>query len=431
MPDFCFVHAADLHLGSPFAGVRASSPQTASALASATVQALDNIVKLCIARKAAFLVLAGDVFDSEATGIGAQYHLFQALSSLASSGIPSFVAWGNHDPLSAWRAKFNWPSEVHFFSSEVESYPVQLNGRRIATVSGISYERAEVTENLMRRFEPRSSQEFSVGVLHCNVGGATEHANYSPCTVEDLAASPFDYWALGHVHEHRIIRPPGQPDRVAVYPGCAQGRNPRETGAKGCCVVSVSSGKLSDVEFVPVDTVRWMQLQVDVGGMEGLDEFIAYASRRCADFMKYASAPSAGLALRITAVGRGSVHSLVARRGVAEVEESVRSALEQEAQAMGGVWWWLECIEDRTRAEVDRDSLRSCASLVSDLIAAADELHDDDAALENMMNSIMPDMVNSQARAIISDMTSDDLRELVHEAEAMALDLLLGEGRSS
>src|SRR5579871_5781784 len=70
--DFCFVHAADLHLDTPFEGVRASAPDVADALADASLAAFDSIVALAISRRAAFLVVSGDVYDGPERGVRAQ-----------------------------------------------------------------------------------------------------------------------------------------------------------------------------------------------------------------------------------------------------------------------------------------------------------------------------------------------------------------------
>jgi DNA repair exonuclease SbcCD nuclease subunit len=43
----------------------------------------------------------------------------------------------------------------------------------------------------------------------------TGHDAYAPCELTDLTNAGFDYWALGHVHERRVLsRTPW-----IVYPG--------------------------------------------------------------------------------------------------------------------------------------------------------------------------------------------------------------------
>src|SRR5262249_12818767 len=123
-----------------------------------------------------------------------------------------------------------------------------------------------VEENLSLRFS-RKGPEFTVGLLHANVGGNGAHASYAPASWDDLARAELDYWALGHVHafaERRLAN-----GGTAVYSGNRQGRHARETGPKGCVVVDVEEGRLRH-EFVPVDSVRWHEVRVDASGRTDL-----------------------------------------------------------------------------------------------------------------------------------------------------------------
>jgi len=46
-------------------------------------------------------------------------------------------------------------------------------GKEIARVTGVSYARERVTENLAASMKPDSDSPYSVGLLHANVGGQT------------------------------------------------------------------------------------------------------------------------------------------------------------------------------------------------------------------------------------------------------------------
>ena len=60
-----FIHAADLHLDSPFTGIRAAAPENvATTLYSATFDSYQNIVDLCITEGVDALLVAGDIYDS-------------------------------------------------------------------------------------------------------------------------------------------------------------------------------------------------------------------------------------------------------------------------------------------------------------------------------------------------------------------------------
>ena len=59
-----FVHAADLHLDSPFRGIRAAAPDNvARALYSATFDSYRNIIDLCMRERVAALLVGSDIYD--------------------------------------------------------------------------------------------------------------------------------------------------------------------------------------------------------------------------------------------------------------------------------------------------------------------------------------------------------------------------------
>ena len=75
-----FVHAADLHLDSPFSGLRAVAPdEVSSALRSATFDVYDNIVDLCIEERVDALLVAGDVYDGADRSLRAQLKFVDGL----------------------------------------------------------------------------------------------------------------------------------------------------------------------------------------------------------------------------------------------------------------------------------------------------------------------------------------------------------------
>ena len=59
-----FIHAADLHIGAPFRGLRALSPRWADRLMDAIPQAWDRVVDAAVRNDVDFVVIAGDIFDT-------------------------------------------------------------------------------------------------------------------------------------------------------------------------------------------------------------------------------------------------------------------------------------------------------------------------------------------------------------------------------
>ena len=111
-----------------------------------------------------------------------------------------------------------------------------------------------------------------------NVGGNPDHDDYAPCSIEDLVSRNMDYWALGHVHAHQVLHPN---DPAIVYSGNTQARHKNETGIKGCCLVTLSPNASPEIQFVAVDSVRFVCDTLDVSSVQTLDDVIESVQSRC------------------------------------------------------------------------------------------------------------------------------------------------------
>ncbi|KUK98727.1 MAG: Metallophosphoesterase [Methanoculleus marisnigri] len=233
-----FVHTADLHLGSPLAVMAGSGEQVASQLARATFKGFENIVDLCIREEVDFLLISGDIYDSADRGIYEQLTFRKYLQRLSDSGIPVYLAFGNHDPLDGWAARIDWPENVHVMSGdEPECLFFRGEDGKEAAIVGVSYRTRETYDNLATRFPLKERDwPFTIGMLHCTLDAGFGHEPYAPCSLNDLVERGYDYWALGHIHKPGVIRRSGP---AVVYPGNPQGRDIGESGPRGCCLVSV------------------------------------------------------------------------------------------------------------------------------------------------------------------------------------------------
>ena len=125
MPKLRFVHAADLHLDSPFRGIRAQAPENvAQTLHRATFDAFENIINLCVREQVDALLVAGDVYDGADRSLRAQLKFVDGLKQLDSAGIRSFICHGNHDPLDGWEARLDLPPGCVRFGPDVTAEPV-------------------------------------------------------------------------------------------------------------------------------------------------------------------------------------------------------------------------------------------------------------------------------------------------------------------
>ena len=164
------------------------------------------MIDAAIANEAAFVVFAGDIYNRADRDLRAVLRFRDGLGRLEGSGIRAFVVHGNHDHIGGWSADLDWPENVHTFPAE-PSPPqvVEYGGRAVASVSGISFGAAAVTEDLSRKCVRPYKDLFAVAVLHASIGDQPGHASYAPCSLADLRQGDFDYWALGHIHSAAIL----------------------------------------------------------------------------------------------------------------------------------------------------------------------------------------------------------------------------------
>ena len=420
-----FIHAADLHLDSPFRGIRSEAPDyVADTLRRATFDAYENIVALCLRERVDALLVAGDIYDGADRSLRAQLKFVDGLARLDAAGIRSFVCHGNHDPLDGWEARLSLPQGCVRFGPEVSGEPVFPGEPERATVYGVSYPQRVVTENLALHFNGQVSSGFSIGLLHCNVGGNTSHDNYSPCTVSDLAETAIDYWALGNIHTRQALR---QERPTIVYPGNPQGRHPLETGERGVYLVEVDDYGAVSLDFRPVDVVRWETLEVSIAALEAEQELIDAIDSAAASCAEYAGGRS--VVFRLTLAGRGPLHRWL--RSAGTVEELRERINEQYAPSTssGQAWLWCERIQADTASPVDREQVALREDFAGDLARLSGELWDNPDALAELRETLRTLYANSNAAPYLrSHLPSDnELRELLAAAEDECLASLVSE----
>ena len=419
MARLSFIHAADLHLDSPFRGIRSEAPEgVAKELREATFRAYENIISLCISEGVDALLVAGDIYDGADRSLRAQLRFVDGLNRLERSGIRSFVCHGNHDPLDGWEARLSLPPGSVRFGPGVSGEPVFPDAPERATVHGISYPQRVVTDNLSAHFPAASATGFNVGLLHANVGGNTGHDNYSPCTVDDLSTTGMDYWALGHVHTRQVLR---QSHPMVAYPGNPQGRNPRETGERGVFLVQVDDFGAVSMEFRPVDVVRWEFVEVNISGMETEQELLDGIDGALDACLESASGRS--VVCRLVLRGRGPLHGWLRKEGtITQLQEEGINQRNSHA----GAWLWCERIVLDTGSPVDRLRAAEREDFVGDLVRLTATVREEGDGLDGLRDLLRPLYVNSNAAPYLRQRlpSDDEVRDLLNLAEAACLDSL-------
>jgi DNA repair protein SbcD/Mre11 len=323
---FTFLHAADLHLGSPFKGLSLRDEALAARLAGASRDAFVELIDRALDEKIAFAIFAGDIFDGDWRDAAIALFFNRQIARLAREGVAIFLLKGNHDADSVVTKNLALPDLARQFStSRAESF--ELPTLRVA-LHGRGFSHRSEQDNLARAFPAPKPGWFNIGVLHTSLDGRPGHAAYAPCSLDDLRARNYDYWALGHVHAHEVVNN----DPFVVFPGNLQGRNIRETGAKGAVLVDVEDGRVAALRRLIVDRARFAEIALDVADHDDMTGFLRAVEARVGAESERAEGRL--LALRIRAFGAGPLHAKLAAdpaRWRDEIEAAAQRAHEDVA----------------------------------------------------------------------------------------------------
>jgi DNA repair protein SbcD/Mre11 len=414
MTTFRFIHCSDLHIDSPFKGLASQVPSLTERLRESTFRAFYNIVKLAVEEKVDAVLIAGDIFDGTDRSLQAQLKFRRGLLELSEKGIPSFIVHGNHDPSNSWSHTLDWPESTTIFpGNRVARFPVTQDGKTLAWVYGISYPQREVNENLALKFKKDQKQGFAVGLLHANVGQQPGHDNYAPCSLQDLISSDFDYWALGHIHDFKVLR---ENNPCIVYSGNTQARHLKETGPKGCCLVTLNSSAPANIRFVPTDVVSYRSAKVDVSGISSINEVLRSLQSQVEELTKESSTHE-GLIVRLVLTGRTMVHNELQVSGA-------NKALTEEVNAFfeGHAPWVLVDLSTQTAGTYDIDSLKEGKNFIADLLSLCED--DQSKQLQSKIQEAMKPLFESWAgRKHLA--TDENIKDITLKARSLAIDKLV------
>ena len=371
-----FIHAADIHLDSPLTGLAAYPDAPAELLRTATRDAFANLVSVAIEEKVDFMVIAGDLYDGNWKDFNTGIFFSGQMGRLKVAGVPVYLLYGNHDADSEMTRTLALPDNVHKFPSN-KAGTFRLPDLKVA-LHGRSFKDAATTENLAVNYPAPEAGWLNIGVLHTALEGNTSHANYAPCSIAELEARGYQYWALGHVHEHRVWRG----ESVIAFPGNLQGRHIRECGPRGALMVSAEGADIGTVERLHVDVLRWHALEVDVAAAANLDESVRLVGRALEQLVEEAGALP--LVVRVTLKGASPAHG-----ELFGLETQLRAEVLAHAASIGSERLWIEKVRlDTTPHELAADvSARSDA--VADLQALLLKAEFDPVIMKSLQEDLM------------------------------------------
>ena len=405
MDELRVLHAADLHVDSPMRGLVAYDGAPVDEIRAATRTAMRALVSEAIDRQVHLLLLAGDLYDGGWRDFNTGLFVVSQLAELHESGIPVVIVYGNHDAESQLTRRLRLPPNTTVLSStKPETHIFSDLG---VAVHGQSYATRAIEADLSLAYPKADPGLVNIGMLHTCFDGSLGHDPYAPCSLAGLRSKGYDYWALGHVHDHRVVCE----DPMVVFPGNLQGRHIRETGPKGATLVNFVDHEAS-IEQLTFDIVRWERCRVDVTEARSLDECLA----RCREeLLALSGTGSMTYAVRVELAGPSSLNGRL-RATTEQITNEVRAL----SLSLDGSDVWIEKVVVATTPLTGRPVLEAdgvageIRQVLADLKANVSMLASDDGSRIPSLAAL-----RSQLRAA----SSADLDDVLDDAEiALALD---------
>lgn len=378
---FKFIHTADIHLDSPLHKLDCYEGAPVDEIRQATRRAFNNLVQTAISEEVNFILIAGDLYDGDWKDYNTGLYLVSQTSRLRDAGIPVYIVAGNHDAASKITKTLRLPENVHLFPSDkpatynVDSLNVTIHGHSFATPA--------IKKDLSLLYPAPLPGYFNIGILHTCASGREGHEPYAPCTLEGLRSKGYDYWALGHVHQYEVLLD----DPPILFSGNIQGRHVRETGPKGCVLVTVDDSDRPKIEFKPLDVIRWVIIEVDSNGAEsGYDVIERFCNRLENILDENEGRP---LVARVLIQGETAAHSELLANVDRWGNEIRAAALDTSGHRV-----WIEKIKIHTRLPASDKNLQTSDGAIGELVKLFDEL----AAKPDLLRDLSDELIDLEKK---------------------------------
>ena len=95
---------------------------------------------------------------------------------------------------------------VKVFGGQAEAVAIDRPSNEIpVVVHGLSFAEPRAPGSLIHKYKPPVEGAVNIGMMHTKPGCASGHDPYAPCSLDNLRAKNFQYWALGHIHKRSVM----------------------------------------------------------------------------------------------------------------------------------------------------------------------------------------------------------------------------------
>lgn len=403
-----FIHAADLHIESPYRGIRSMNLDLGKALLECGIRAYEKLIDTCIDAEVDFLLIAGDSFDSESGSLSAQYRFFRGLDRLNAKGIKAYIICGNHDPLNQWAKNFKLPENVVLFGSdEVQKHIFSKDEQELAAIYGVSFGEKVENRRLVQQYKREDNTPFSIGVLHGTLAGREHQNPYCPFTLDELRASKMDYFALGHIHKSEIVH---DSNPLVVYSGNIQGRHFNETGDKGCYLIEVDGSKVISKQFISLTDVVFEYIQKDISDVKTITALFEIIE----DLRNELISTRKSRMLRIELTGMSEVYEVLTNQK--ELDDLIVTFNNDNNYATTFIF--LDRIINHAMPVIDLEERKQSSDFIGDLIRRFEVYEKDDEQLLKMQKELLEELKSTKVGRYINEINNiDEVKEVLNRAK--------------
>jgi exonuclease SbcD len=261
------LHTADHQLGVKFFGFGEKGVQ----LRQAVKESLKTTVDLALAEAVDLVLIAGDLFDSNAVSSSLVDEAVAQLKRLAP--IPVCILPGTHDCYDASsvyrRPEFRDIPHIHIFTDEMRSisFP-ELD----LTVYGKANLHPTGTESPLMGLEKTEETTYHVAMAHGEMAIEGKFAgDYYPIEGREIAACGMNYVALGHWHRYADF---SQGEVKAFYCGAPETLSFEEGEDSGFLLLVSIDESVTLVEKKRVGKYLWKTINLEIDAFEREQELL-------------------------------------------------------------------------------------------------------------------------------------------------------------
>ena len=404
---FRFLHAGDFHLESPPGGVTEVPLHLREMFLEAPYLAAERVVEVALAEDVQFVVLAGNLLHPWQTGPRGPLFLVEQFERLRERNIAVYWAGGEIDTPESWPDTIALPANVTYFAQGVVEQVIDRHDSvPEVRILGRSF-------NGKRKIRGADFQADDDGLFNLVVC----HGQADPAR---LAGTHVGYWALGGKSGRRTL---AVSEQLIHYAGSPQGRGPRDSGPHGCSLVQVDGRQRAQCIFMPTDVMRWHHETVSLAPAMTRSDLETLLSERLQSIVS--NAPSTDLLVSWTLVGTGPLIARLRRAMSVELLDWLRKEFGTKSPAVWSVSLTAEWDETLGADWYAQETL------LGDFLREVRRFQQEEP-LPLDLSPYLGKRLESGDWQQLADLNDPDSRRAVlHEVQALGIDLLSGEGASS